>query len=66
VSSFSTPSTWTVETDRGHQLVLKTEDDIRRLERGRLLITGSQGIVYQIRDLLALDRGSRRLLERFL
>jgi hypothetical protein len=36
--------------------VLKTEDDIRRLERGRLLITGSQGVVYQIRDLLALDR----------
>jgi hypothetical protein len=46
--------------------VLKTEDDIRRLDRGRLLITGSQGIVYQIRDLQALDRGSRRLLERFL
>ena len=67
VSSFSTPCTWTVETDRGHtDFVLKTEDDIRRLERGRLLITGSQGIVYQIRDLQALDRGSRRLLERFL
>jgi len=67
VSSFSTPSTWTVETDRGRSdFVLKTEDDIRRLDRGRLLITGSQGIVYQIRDLQTLDRGSRRLLERFL
>jgi hypothetical protein len=67
VSSFSTPCTWTVETDRGRtDFVLKTEDDIRRLDRGRLLITGSQGIVYQIRDLQALDRGSRRLLERFL
>lgn len=67
VSSFSTPCTWTVETDRGRtEFVLKTEDDIRRLERGRLLITGSQGVVYQIRDLLALDRASRRLLERFL
>jgi len=67
VSSFSTPCTWTVETDRGRSdFVLKTEDDIRRLDRGRLLITGSQGIVYQIRDLQTLDRGSRRLLERFL
>lgn len=67
VSGFSTPSTWTVETDRGPtQFVLKSEEDIRRLERNRLLITGSQGIVYLIRDLQALDRGSRRLLERFL
>lgn len=67
VSSFSTPSTWSVETDRGPtRFVLKTEEDIRRLERGRLLITGSQGIVYLIPDLLALDRASRRLLERFL
>jgi hypothetical protein len=67
VSSFSTPCTWTVETDRGPtHFVLKTEDDIRRLERGRLLITGSQGIVYTVRDMQALDRPSRRLLERFL
>ena len=67
VSGFSTPSTWTVETARGPtQFVLKSEEDIRRLERNRLLITGSQGIVYLIPDLQALDRGSRRLLERFL
>lgn len=32
VSGFSTPSTWSVETDRGPaQLVLKAEEDIRRL-----------------------------------
>lgn len=32
VSSFSTPSTWTVETDRGPtRFVLKGEEDIRRL-----------------------------------
>ena len=32
VSSFSTPSTWEVDTDRGAaQLVLKGEEDIRRL-----------------------------------
>ncbi|MDD0839055.1 DUF1854 domain-containing protein [Curvibacter sp. HBC61] len=67
VSSFSTPCTWTVETDRGPtQFVLKTEDDIRRLERGKLLISGGQGIVYQVADMQALDRASRKLLERFL
>ena len=40
VSSFSTPSTWNVLTDRGPAaLVLKAEDDIRRLAgRTRLLI----------------------------
>lgn len=67
VSSFSTPCTWTVETDRGQtQFVLKAEEDIRRLERGKLLISGGQGIVYQVPDMAALDRGSRKLLERFL
>lgn len=67
VSSFSTPSTWTVETDRGPTtFVLKAEEDIRRLSQGMLLISGSQGVVYVVRDRLALDRASRRLLERFL
>jgi hypothetical protein len=68
VSTFSTPSTWEVDTDRGPAtLVLKVEEDIRRLpERGRLLITSGHGIVFLVQDMLALDRQSRRLLERFL
>jgi len=68
VSTFSTPSTWTVETDRGPTtLVLKVEEDIRRLpERGRLLITSGHGIVFAVRDMTALDRHSRKLMERFL
>lgn len=68
VSTFSTPSTWTVETDRGPAtLVLKVEEDIRRLpERGRLLITSGHGVVFEVPDLLALDRHSKKLLERFL
>lgn len=68
VSSFSTPSTWQVETDRGPtQFVLKGEEDIRRL-RGRtaLLIASGEGVHYAIADSTALDRASRRLLERFL
>lgn len=67
VSSFATPSTWQVETDRGStSMVLKGEEDIRRLGRAELLIADSNGIQFRIRDLQSLDRGSRRLLDRFL
>lgn len=68
VSSFSTPSTWDVETDRGPaRLVLKAEEDIRRLGgRTRLLIAGGDGMQFRVKDTTALDRHSRRLLERFL
>ena len=67
VSSFSTPSTWTVHTDRGTtQFVLKGEEDIRRVGRSMLLIADSQGLQFVVRDMAALDRHSRRLLERFL
>lgn len=67
VSTFSTPSTWTVETDRGRtELVLKSEDDIRRLGNGRLLIATAQGLQFGITKAADLDRHSRKLLERFL
>jgi hypothetical protein len=67
VSTFATPSIWAVETDRGDTtFVLKGEDDIRRLGRNALLIAGGQGVQYSVPDMSALDRASRRLLERFL
>jgi len=67
VSSFATPSTWSVDTDRGPtELVLEGEEDIRRLARGMLLIADRDGVHYLVRDLNALDRSSRRLLDRFL
>ncbi|EER61969.1 protein of unknown function DUF1854 [Acidovorax delafieldii 2AN] len=68
VSSFSTPSTWSVETDKGPaQFVLKAEEDIRRLGgRTRLLIAAGDGMQFRIPDTTVLDRPSRRLLERFL
>ena len=67
VSTYSTPSVWDVDTDRGTtQLVLKGEEDIRRLNAGRLLVADSQGIQFVIADRTALDRHSRRILERFL
>ena len=67
VSTFATPSIWRVETDRGPtSFVLKGEEDIRRLGAGALLIAGGQGVQYSVPDMGALDRGSRKLLERFL
>jgi hypothetical protein len=68
VSTFGTPSTWQVDTDRGAtELVLKVEEDIRRLPgTGRLLVNSDSGVVFEIRDRSRLDRPSRRLLERFL
>lgn len=67
VTTFSTPSSWQVQTDRGlNVLVLKGEEDIRRLKGSGLLITDSHGVTYRIHDIRALDRGSRKLLDRFL
>jgi hypothetical protein len=67
VSSFGTPSTWAVETDRGAtSFVLKGEEDIRRLSRQSLLIAAGHGVHFSVKDMGALDRASRRLLERFL
>ncbi|MES2089958.1 MAG: DUF1854 domain-containing protein [Pseudomonadota bacterium] len=67
VSTFSTPSLWEVETDRGNTtFVLKGEEDIRRLAGPALLISSGHGVQFLIRDRMALDRNSRRILERFL
>ncbi|AOY99034.1 hypothetical protein BKK81_07005 [Cupriavidus sp. USMAHM13] len=67
VSTFATPSEWTVQTDRGATtLTLRGEEDIRRLSGATLMISDSHGIHYLIRDLSGLDRGSRKILDRFL
>jgi hypothetical protein len=67
VSSYATPSTWQVVTDRGEtEFVLKGEDDIRRLASPALLIADNHGIQFLIRDRFALDSASRRILDRFL
>ena len=67
VSTFATPSTWQVETDRGEaSFVLKGEDDIRRIGAATLLIADSHSIHFLIRDIQALDKHSRKLLDRFL
>jgi hypothetical protein len=67
VSSFATPSSWQIATDRGETtLILKAEDHIRRLSATSLLIADSHGINFLIRDVEQLDKHSRKLLDRFL
>lgn len=67
VSSFACPSTWQVLTNRGEATVLlKGEEDIRRLSQTRLMIADTHGIQFLIRDTGTLDRHSRKLLDRFL
>jgi hypothetical protein len=67
VSTFASPSTWDVETDRGPaRLVLKGEEDIRRIAQTTLLIADAHGVQYLIRNIQGLDRASRKLLDRFL
>ena len=67
VSSFATPSTWTVETSRGAtQFVLKGEEDIRRISKDTYLISDNHGVQYLIENIQSLDKHSRRLLDRFL
>jgi len=67
VSTLAVPSTWEVETDRGTaSFVLKGEEDIRRVAHTTLLIADSHGVQFLVRDMDALDKGSRKLLDRFL
>ena len=68
VTSFSTPCTWTVETDRGTtQFVLRGDEDIRRIGREHaLLIADNHGIQYFVRDQFALDPASKKILDRFM
>lgn len=67
VSTFAVPSTWEVETDRGATtLVLKGEEDIRRVAQSTLIIADTHGVQFLIRDMQALDKASRKILDRFL
>ena len=67
VSSFATPCTWHVKTDRGDTaFVLKVDEDIRRVGEAALLISDSHGINFLVRDMFHIDKHSRKILDRFL
>jgi hypothetical protein len=68
VTSFSTPCTWKVLTDRGQaEFVLRGDEDIRRIgTQHALLVADSHGIHFSIPDSLDLNASSRKILDRFL
>ena len=67
VSSFATPCTWYVRTDRGDtEFVLKVDEDIRRVGEASLLIADNHGINFLVRDMFHIDKHSRKILDRFL
>jgi hypothetical protein len=67
VSSFATPCTWSVTTNRGDtSFVLRGEEDIRRIGTDSLLISDIHGIHFLVRDSSALDKHSKKILDRFL
>jgi Domain of unknown function (DUF1854) len=64
VSGNSEPCEWVVETDRGRtSFVLESEENVRRLERNKVAIKDSHGIRYLVKDVDALDKKSRRIIE---
>ena len=67
VTSFATPCTWTVETNRGPtEFVLRGEEDIRRIGTESLLVSDTHGIQFLIRNQYGLDKHSKKILDRFL
>jgi hypothetical protein len=67
ISANSEPCEWDVETDRGRtRFLLKIDEDVRRLDGCRAMVTDSNGVSYLIPDVSALDTASRRYLERYL
>lgn len=67
VSSYATPCTWQVITDRGTTaLLLRGEEDIRHIDQDTLLVADIHGIHFLIRNIATLDKHSKKILDRFL
>jgi hypothetical protein len=67
VSMVTEPCEWEVETDRGPTtLLLKSEDDVRRLDANRAIVVDAHGVHYLIENPERMDRKSRRVVERYL
>jgi hypothetical protein len=67
ISTNAEPCQWEVETDRGRtSFVLRSDEEVRRLDDLRAMVTDANGVAYLIPNLDALDAASRRYLERYL
>lgn len=61
------PCRWDVETDRGAtRFQIDSEDEIRRLPNGTIILTDANGIRFRIPKVEDLDASSRAILRRFL
>lgn len=67
VSTFATPSVWQVRTETGVcEFLLQSEESIRQLGAGRLLLTHGNGMQFVIEDQAELDKKSKQFLARFM
>jgi hypothetical protein len=67
ITGYATPCTWRVVTDRGEtDLLLRSEEDIRRIGHSTLLVADNHGIHFLIQDMTLLNNHSRKILDRFL
>lgn len=67
ISTRSEPSQWQVETDRGEtSFIVRDEDDVHRLGKGRMLVIDIHGTRYLIPDVYRLDSASRKSLAHFI
>ena len=67
VSTYSTPSIWTLETDKGPcKFELPSDESIRRLDGNRLVLTHANGMQFIVEDFFQLDKRSRQILARFM
>ncbi len=66
ISNQGTSTRWQVVTDRGEQtFIVDQEDNIRRLDDGRHMITDAVGMRYLVPESEELDSHSRRCLSRY-
>jgi hypothetical protein len=67
VNTYSTPSTWGLETDVGLcKFELPSEESIRRLAGNRLVLTHTNGMQFIIDNMMNLDTKSKQILARFM
>ncbi len=67
IEGITEPTTWEIVTDRGRtRFQLKSEEDVRRVTQGRVIIADRYGVRYLIPDYRQLDATSRRYLERYI
>jgi hypothetical protein len=67
ISSNHEPCEWDVQTDRGRvKFVLKHDEDVRRLDATRAIVTDAHGVQYLMPNVKSVDTVTRRYIERYM